>query len=146
MKPKMKHLMSELNPIRYQWRAIGEQLELYDDGVLQSIEYNASYNDTMRLAEVFQHWIYRQTTEVLWRVILAVISDPPIDDKRRFKDLKKFLSRPDIQQAYDGESVNDIATVCMHVHVYLYVLARLKHWFSFSQLYFVYALIYSYEI
>ena len=97
--PRKSHLMIELSSIKFQWKLIGEQLEV-DNGSLKSIEYNARYNDTMRLSEVFQVWIDGRTTEVSWRVILDVIRNTPLSNKRLFDEVKKFLSRPDIQCMY----------------------------------------------
>ena len=97
--PRKSHLISQLNPIKSQWYSIGEQLEI-DNGSLKSIEYNTRYNDTMRLSEVFQVWIDGITTEVSWRVILDVIRNPPIENKRLELEIRKFLSRPDIQRIY----------------------------------------------
>ena len=91
--------MTELSSIKFQWKLIGEQLEV-DNGSLKSIEYNTRYNDTMRLSEVFQVWIDGRTTEVSWRVILDVIRNPPIENKRLELEIRKFLSRPDIQCIY----------------------------------------------
>ena len=97
--PRKNHLMSQLNPIKSQWYSIGEQLEV-DNGSLKSIEYNTRYNDTMRLSEVFQVWIDGRTTEVSWRVILDVVRNPPLSNKRLFDEIQNFLSHPNIQRLY----------------------------------------------
>ena len=97
--PRKKHLISQLNPIKSQWYSIGNQLEV-QDGSLKSIKYDPTYNDTDRLSEVFQVWIDGRTTEVSWRVILDVIRNPPIENKRLELEIRKFLSRPDIQCLY----------------------------------------------
>ena len=97
--PRKSHLISQLNPIKSQWYSIGDQLEV-QDGPLKSIKYDETYNDTMRLSEVFQVWIDGRTTEVSWRVILDVIRNPPIENKRLELEIRKFLSRPDIQRLY----------------------------------------------
>ena len=98
--PRKSHLISQLNPIKSQWYSIGEQLEV-ENGSLKSIEYNTRYNDTMRLSEVFQKWSdVRTTNEVSWRVILDVIRNPPIENKRLELEIRKFLLRPDIQCIY----------------------------------------------
>ena len=54
----------------------------------------------MRLSEVFQKWSDVRTIEVSWRVILDVIRNPPIENKRLELEIRKFLSRPDIQCIY----------------------------------------------
>ena len=92
-------MISQLNPIKSQWYSIGEQLEV-EDGPLKSIKYDQTFNDTMRLSEVFQVWIDSRTTEVSWRVILEVIKNPPLSKKKLFDEVQKFLSRPDIQHLY----------------------------------------------
>ena len=92
-------MLSQLNPIKSQWYSIGEQLEV-QNGPLKSIKYDPTYNDTMRLSEVFQVWIDGRTTEVSWRVILDVIRNPPLSNKKLFDEVQKFLSCPDIQRLY----------------------------------------------
>ena len=99
--------MSLLNPIKSQWREIGEQLEV-PHGELQSIQHNVAYDDTRRLSEVFRLWIDR-TTEVSWRTILDVVRDPPVDNKRLEEEIRQFISRPDIQHIYlstNGKTTN----------------------------------------
>ena len=97
--PRKNHLISQLNPIKSQWYSIGEQLEV-QDGPLKSIKYDETYNDTMRLSEVFQKWSDVRTNEVSWRVILDVIRNPPIENRRLELEIRKFLLRPDIQCIY----------------------------------------------
>ena len=97
--PRKSHLMTKLSSIKFQWKLIGEQLEV-DNGPLKSIKYDPTYNNTMRLSEVFQVWIDGRTTEVSWRVILDVIRNPPLSNKRLFDEVQKFLSHPDIQRLY----------------------------------------------
>ena len=53
--------MTELSSIKFQWKLIGEQLEV-EDGHLKSIKHDETFNDTMRLSEVFQVWIDGRTT------------------------------------------------------------------------------------
>ena len=38
--------------------------------------------------------------EVSWRVILDVIRNRPLSNKKLFDEVQKFLSRPDIQSLY----------------------------------------------
>ena len=98
--PRKKHLISELNPIKYQWYSIGIQLEI-QDGDLKTIQLNPLFsNDSIKLSEVFQKWSDGRTIEVSWRTILDVIRSPPISNFKVFYDVQKFLSRPEIQHLY----------------------------------------------
>ena len=42
----MKHLTSQLHPIKCDWRSVGVQLDI-SDGSLKSLENDTRYNDTM---------------------------------------------------------------------------------------------------
>ena len=57
--PKKIHLQQVLGPIQYEWREIGEALEI-PDGIIQSIDHNPRYNDAGKLSEVLQTWIGTQ--------------------------------------------------------------------------------------
>ena len=84
---RKKHLVSQLNPIKYQWYSIGIQLEV-QDGDLKTIQLNPIFSsDTLKL---FQKWSDGQTIEVSWRVILDIIRNPPISNKKLFYDVQKF--------------------------------------------------------
>ena len=97
--PKKKHLMSLLHPIKYQWNIIGEQLNVQYDQIM-SAQYNVSYNDTMKLSEVLQVWIEKRSCAVSWRLILATIEEPPIDNVKVGDEIRQFLTQPDIYHQY----------------------------------------------
>ena len=91
--------MSLLHPIKYQWNIIGVQLNVRY-GQIKSAEYNVTYNDTMKLSEVLQEWIDRRSCPVSWRVILAAIEEPPVDNVKVGDEIRQFLNRPDIYHQY----------------------------------------------
>ena len=91
--------MRVLYPIKYMWDTIGEQLAVrYGD--IKSAEYNVSYDHTRKLSEVLQVWIDKKTSEVSWRIIITVVTDPPVEKKKIADEIREFLSRPDIQNEY----------------------------------------------
>ena len=87
--PKKKILVAKLNPLKWMWKEIGEQLDV-EDGKLKTIEYNQTYNDTTRLSEVLQHWI-NDNRDVTWRRILKVIRNEPIGNNKVADDIEKYL-------------------------------------------------------
>ena len=97
--PKKKHLMSLLHPIKYKWNIIGEQLSV-QYGEIMSVEYNATYNDTMKLSKVLQVWINKRSCPVTWRVILDIIEKPPVDNVKVANEIRQFLTQPDIYHQY----------------------------------------------
>ena len=98
--PRKNHLISQLNSIKFQWYLIGEQLEV-QDGDLKTIQLNPLFSsDSLKLSEVFQKWSDVRSVEVSWKKILDVIRDPPIENKRLELEIRKFLSRYDIQRIY----------------------------------------------
>ena len=102
----MKHLTSQLHPIKCDWRSVGVQLNISDSS-LKSFEYETRYNDTMRLANVLQEWINCRSTKVSWKTILDVIKDPPISNLKLLESLQKFLLRHDIQCSYLSPDANN---------------------------------------
>jgi hypothetical protein len=111
MKPKKSHLKTILDSIRYQWREIGEQLEI-NNGDIMSIRYDPSLSDTGKLSGVLQLWMDGKTTandgswKVSWRKILDVVKTPPIENNEVHDEMVEFLSRPDIQQQYLSSGVD----------------------------------------
>ena len=77
--PEKSHLLLLLDPVKYEWRSIGEQLYVgYGD--IKSEEYSASYDDKTKLSEVLQLWINQRKREVSWKTIINVIKDPPLSN------------------------------------------------------------------
>ena len=94
--------MTLLHPIKYKWNAIGEQLQV-EHGVRMSIKStgcNMEYDDTRKLSEVLQVWMDRKTCEVSWRMIITVIDDPPVEEKRLAYEIRDFLARAKIRNEY----------------------------------------------
>jgi hypothetical protein len=106
MKPKMHHLLQTLNEIKYQWKAIGVQLEIrYGD--LQSLDQDEGLNDTGRLLEVIQFWFDGKTKaategtwKVSWRKVLEVVKKPPIENVRVHDEVIDFLLQPGMKEIY----------------------------------------------
>ena len=97
--PKRKHLLSLLNPIKYQWNVVASQLDV-PNGKIKDAEYNITYNDTQKLMEILQMWIDMRCSEVSWGHILTVIAAPPLKNITVANDIREFLNKPDIQSLY----------------------------------------------
>ena len=97
--PRNIHLQQVLGSIQYKWRAIGEALEI-PDGRIQSIVYDARYNDTRKLAEVLQIWINTQPSDVTWRNLINVITEYPVNEPVLAKTIPDFLAKPEISSKY----------------------------------------------
>ena len=91
--------MTLLHPIKYKWNTIGEQLEVCY-GVIKSAEYNVAYDNTTRLSEVLQVWKDKKTCEVSWKMIITVVDEPPLEDKKVADEMCEFLARLDIRSEY----------------------------------------------
>ena len=98
--PNKKHLMQLLHPIRNDWENIGEQLEVPHDDILFIKQCNIAHDNTRKLSDVLQVWIDKKTCEYSWKMIIAVINDPPIEKKRVADKIHEFLARLDIKNEY----------------------------------------------
>ena len=65
-----------------------------------SLEYNSTYDDTIRLSKVLQFWIDQMKTPVSWRTIIKAIEEPPIGNATLAQEIRLFLSQPDTQSEY----------------------------------------------
>ena len=88
--PKKGHLLHLLDPVKHEWRSIGEQLYV-DYGDIKSEEYNVSHDDTTKLSEVLQHWINQRKREVSWKTIITVIKDQPLNNVNVANEICHFL-------------------------------------------------------
>ena len=91
--------MTLLHPIKYKWNIIGEQLHVCYD-VIKSAEYNVAYDNTTKLSEVLQVWKDKKTCEVSWKMIITVVDEPPLEDKKVADEMYEFLARSDIRSEY----------------------------------------------
>ena len=91
--------MRVLDPIRYQWDTIGEQLSV-DYGDIKSAEHKETYDDTRKLSLILQRWKDGETCEVSWRMIHSVVVDPPVKNKRVGDEICEFLARCEIKNEY----------------------------------------------
>ena len=82
--------MNVLDPVKYEWRSIGEQLDVgYGD--IKSEEYNVSHDNKAKLSEVLQVWIDRKKREVSWKTIITVVRDPPLNNEKVANEICCFL-------------------------------------------------------
>ena len=89
--PEKRQLLFVLDPVKYEWRSIGEQLDVgYCD--IKSEEYCVSHDNTARLSEVLQLWINQRKREVSWKTIITVIKDPPLNNVNVANEICRFLN------------------------------------------------------
>ena len=82
--------MKVLNCVNYEWRSIGVQLKIeFND--LESLERNASYNNTIRLSNVLQLWMDQRKREVSWDTIITIIKNPPLNNVKVANRICHFL-------------------------------------------------------
>ena len=98
--PKKKHLMQLLHPIRNDWENIGEQLEVPHDDIMSIRQPNIAHDNTRKLSAVLQVWKDGKTCEFSWRMIITVINNPPVEEKRVVDEICSFLARPEIMNEY----------------------------------------------
>ena len=101
-KPQRLDLQRLLAPIEYQWRVIGEALQI-KHGAIKSLEYNPSYTDTLRLSEVLQKWMDQKPTFVSWRTIIEAIEKSPVNNSSIAEEIRQFLSQPNVMSSYTGQ-------------------------------------------
>ena len=82
--------MTVLHCVNCEWRSIGEQLYL-EHNDLESIERDASYNDTTRLSKILQLWINQRKREVSWDTIITIIKNPPLNNVNVANKICHFL-------------------------------------------------------
>ena len=77
--PGKDQLLSLLDPVKHEWRTIGEMLGIgYSD--IQCEECNIQHNDMDKLSKVLQLWINQRKCEVSWKKIITVIKNPPLNN------------------------------------------------------------------
>ena len=94
--------MTLLDPIKFMWNTIGEQLQV-EHGVRMSIMStgcNVEHDNTRKLSEVLQVWMDKQTCEVSWKMIITVIDDPPVEGKEVANKIRDFLASDKIRNEY----------------------------------------------
>ena len=98
-KPQKLHLQKLLSSIKYQWRIIGETLQVRHEDIM-SLECNSTYDNTVHLSQVLQFWMDQMKTPVSWRTIIKAIEEPPIANATLAQEIRLFLSQPDTQSEY----------------------------------------------
>ena len=88
--PEKRHLLIVLDPVKYEWRSIGEMLNV-GYGEIKSEEYSASHDNKARLSEVLQLWINQRKREVCWKTIITVIRDPPLNNVNVANGICRYL-------------------------------------------------------
>ena len=96
--PEKKDLMSVLSDIAYDWRNIGESLEV-PFGELQSLQYT-SRPDVSKLSDTLQKWIDMQTSPVTWKTLLEILDTPPVNKPRIATTIREYLARDDVFKRY----------------------------------------------
>ena len=88
--PEKHHLLILLDPVKHEWKSIGEQLKIgYSD--IKSEEYSVSHDNKARLSEVLQLWINQRKREVCWKTIITVIKGPPLNNVNVGNKICRFL-------------------------------------------------------
>ena len=87
--PYKLHIQRALAPIKYKWRHIGEGLEIPYD-IIQSINRNPQYDDTLKLSEILQYWIDINKPSVTWRTIIEVIKKEPVNEPGQAEAILKL--------------------------------------------------------
>ena len=93
----MKDLTSVLSEIAYDWRSIGESLEV-PFGELKSIQYDS--RPDAKLSDTLQKWIDMRTRPVTWETLLDVLETPPVNKPRIADTVRKYLARTDVYKRY----------------------------------------------
>ena len=88
--PEKRHLLIVLDPVKYEWRSIGEQL-CVEYGDIKSEEYSVSHNNKTRLSEVLQLWINQRKREVCWKTIIIVVRDQPLKNVNLANEICRYL-------------------------------------------------------
>ena len=93
----MKDLTSVLSEIAYDWRSIGESLEV-PFGELKSIQYDS--RPDAKLSDTLQKWIDMRTRPVTWETLLDVLETPPVNKPRIADTVREYLARTDVYKRY----------------------------------------------
>ena len=81
--------MELLDPVKHEWKIIGERLCIVN-GHLQCIEESIHhYNE--RLSQMLELWINQRKCMVSWKTIIDVIKDPPINNVKVANEICQFL-------------------------------------------------------
>ena len=83
--------MGLLRPIEYKWQDIGRALQVAN-GDLKSLEFNSTYTNSQRLAEVLYLWFNKHPDKFTWRVIISVVESQYIDSYSVSASMHKFIS------------------------------------------------------
>ena len=94
-KPRRLDLQKLLAPIEYQWRVIGEALQI-KHGELSPL----NTSDTLRLSEVLQLWMDQKPAFVSWRTIIEAIEKPSVNNSAIAEEIRQFLSKPNVISSY----------------------------------------------
>ena len=90
LKPENHYLLNVLDPVKHEWRSIGEQL-CVGYGDIQSEGHSVSHDNKAKLSEVLQLWINQRKREVSWNTIITVIATPPLNNVKVANEICRFL-------------------------------------------------------
>ena len=90
-KVEKRDLLTVLSDVTHEWRTIGEMLGI-KYSVIESEEKNSQHDDKEKLSKILQLWInLKGPVEVSWKAIIAVIENPPLENRRVADEIRKFL-------------------------------------------------------
>ena len=95
--PMIHDLTHVLSEIAFEWRNIGESLEV-PFGELKNIQYDTRPDD--RLREALHKWIDLRTSPVTWETLLRVLEIPPVNKPRIADTVRKYLAKDDVFKRY----------------------------------------------
>ena len=95
--PKARDVIQLLADVAYQWREIGESLEV-QYGHLMSIQYSNQSN-IQSLYQVIQIWL-DQSDNPTWTKLILAFEEPPLQNRRMANTIREYLSRPDVYEKY----------------------------------------------
>ena len=82
--------MNVLDPVKHEWRSIGEQL-CVGYGDIKSEDHSVSHDNKAKLSEVLQLWLNQRKCEVSWNTIITVIANKPLNNINVANDICRFL-------------------------------------------------------
>ena len=87
--PKKADLVKLMSDIAFQWKLIGECLEIKYT-YLAFLQSKTS-SDIDKLGEILQLWMDTMPKPVTWNTILQIIESPPIQSKFTVMKMEEFL-------------------------------------------------------
>ena len=96
--PEERHLLELLSAVSDKWYEIGELLKVPECDLNGLTTGNLS--NTVKLSKVLQKWINMRNNPVQWKIVIAVVEGPVIQNKDLGLKIRQFLEQPDIVSYY----------------------------------------------